>query len=329
MRSIGYEEFGSAKIVLKAITLNDPIAKEGEVVVKLHASGVNPSDTKARAGSRPGVIKPPFPLVIPHSDGAGEIVSVGKSVPSSRIGERVWVWNGQWKRAYGTASEYITLPQEQAVILPKNTSFEVGATLGIPGLTACHAVLGNGSVAGKTLLISGGSGTVGHIAIQIAKAHGAKVLTTISNPEDEAAVLVAGADNAFLYSDDNLDEQILFKTGGEGVDRIVEVEFGRNIDTNVEIIKNHGTIVSYGSAQDMSPQLPFYPLMFKAVKLELMLVYLLSKSERTQAIEHLTKLLEEGKLKIRIHKIFDLDMCVKAHEAIESGKRSGSVILKI
>ena len=165
MSAITYSRFGPASDVLTLQDLPTPSPKPGEVLVRLATSGVNPSDVKARAGGRPGVTEPPFPMIIPHSDGAGVVEAVGDGVDQSRVGERVWIWNGQWRRAFGTAAEYIALPSAQAVVLPENTSFGQGAVLGIPGLTATHAVLGGGSVQGQTVLVSGGAGTVGRLAV--------------------------------------------------------------------------------------------------------------------------------------------------------------------
>lgn len=328
MRAITYDRFGPAAEVLVLEGLPTPNPAPGEVLVKLHNSGVNPSDIRARAGGRPGVTKPPFPKIVPHSDGAGVIEAVGEGISKARIGERVWIWNGQWQRAFGTAADYIALPSVQAVTLPDQTSFETGAILGIPGMTAVHAVLGGGDVAGKTVLISGGAGTVGNLAIQVAAASGATVLATARGESGLAAAREAGAAEVFDYTSDRLADQILEATHGALVDRIVEVEFGRNVETNTRIITERGTIAAYGSAKDMTPVLPFYPLMFKAVTLDLVLVYLLSEAERSTAIGNLTGLLEKGALDFRISETLDLTECAKAHDLIAEGNRAGSVLLK-
>ena len=328
MRAITYDRFGSAEDVLKLEDLPTPNPADGEVLVRLRTSGVNPSDVKMRAGGRPGVTEPPFPKIVPHSDGAGVIEAVGADVDASRIGERVWIWNGQWRRAFGTAAECIALPSKQAVRLPDAVSFEEGAVLGIPGLTAVRAVLGGGPVDSKIVLVSGGAGTVGRLAVQVAKASGARVLATARGTEGLEAARSAGAERAFDYSDGNLADQILEATDGNPVDRIVEVEFGRNVETNARIIAERGTIAAFGSAKDMAPTLPFYPLMFKAVTIDLVLVYLLSRAERGSAIESLADLLERKALDIRISTVLNLADCAKAHDIVASGERAGSVILK-
>lgn len=329
MRAITYDRFGPAADVLTLEDLPVPVAGAGEVLVRLHMSGVNPSDIRARAGGRPGVTEPPFPKIIPHSDGAGVIEAVGDGVPPGRVGERVWIWNGQWQRAFGTAAEYIAVPAGQAVALPDHVSFEEGAVLGIPGLTACHAVLGGGPVAGQTVLVSGGAGTVGRLAIQVAAASGARVLSTARGSQAIETVKNAGAEEVFDYTDEHLADRILETTGGQTIDRIVEVEFGKNVETNTRIISERGTIAAFGSAKDMTPVVPFYPLMFKAVTIDLVLVYILSEAERRTTLANLTDLLNRNALSFQISDILPLEDCAAAHDMIAGGDRTGSVLLKI
>lgn len=327
MRAITYSEFGAASDVLRLMDLPDPDPKAGEVRVRLHSSAVNPSDIRARAGGRPGVTEPPFPVIIPHSDGAGIIDAVGADVSTDRIGERVWVWNGQWQRPFGTAAEFITLPANQATPLPDRVSFVEGAVLGIPATTAVHAVLGQGPVAEKTVLVSGGAGTVGHLAVQVAAASGAKVLATAADPAGMAAARAAGADHVFDYRADDLASQILDATNGAAVDHVVEVEFGKNAATIAQVIAENGTVAAYGSAKDMSPTIPFYPLMFKAVKINLVLVYLLPPDVRTSTLAHIDDLLQRGALDLRVSETLDLGLCADAHEIIAKGNRAGAVVL--
>ena len=329
MKAIIYEKFGNASDVLTLEEISDPAPAPGEVLVRILASGVNPSDVKMRAGSRPGITKPPFPKIIPHSDGAGIIEAVGEGVNKKRIGQRVWIWNGQWQRPFGTAAELISIPDQQAVPLPKNLSLEEGAILGIPGLTAIHAVLGFGSIENKKILISGGAGTVGRLAIQFAKFSGAFVIATAHGERSSTRARDAGADVVLDYRAENLAEQVLSETNGKLIDHIVEVEFGNNITTNTAIIKEHGRIVSYGSALNMTPELPFYPLMFKSVTISLILVYLLTDSERRLAISNLNNLLNNHSVDFDIYKTFNLRECAKAHEVVETGNRAGSVILTV
>ncbi len=327
MQAVTYRAFGPAQTVLSVETLDRPSLAPGEVRVALDYSGVNPSDVKARAGARAGVSELPFPIIIPHSDGAGVICEVSDGVDPARLGQKVWIWNGQWQRAYGTAASEICLPQEQAVPLPDGVSMETGAVLGIPGLTACHTVFSGGDVKGKTVLVQGGAGTVGYLAVQLAKWGGAQVIATCS-PAARERVLAAGADAVLDYRCEDLGDQILDANGGRPVDRIVEVEFGLNAAVDAEVIAPNGRITAYGSARMMEPTLPFYPLMFKAVTLEMALVYLLPAQQRRSAISLLHRALEESALKVPIAKVFSMDRAAQAHQAVQNGERCGAILLQ-
>ncbi|MEM8775163.1 MAG: NADPH:quinone reductase [Pseudomonadota bacterium] len=327
MRAVWYEAFGQASDVLTVDSMPVADPGPGEVLVRMNYSGVNPSDAKARAGARPGVTKPAFDRIIPHSDGAGVIESVGDGVDAARVGEPVWIWNGQWQRAFGTAAEYIALPSEQAVGLPGGVSQETGASLGIPGLTACHTVFGGGDVASKTLLISGGAGSVGYNALQLAKWGGAKVLTTAS-PTAFDDLRAAGADHVFDYRDPDLAQEILEASDG-GIDRAIEVEFGQNAALLGEVMKPLGTIATYGSGKNMTPELPFGPFLFKALKVEITLIYILPPPERTVAIKRLHDALQSGALVPEIHSVLPLEHCAEAHEIVMTPGRRGSVLLEL
>lgn len=328
MKAIGYSAFGPASDVLCLHDIPTPDPAAGEVLVRLTFSGVNPSDVKARSGSRPGVTEPAFPLIIPHSDGAGVIEAVGDGVDPSRIGKRAWIWNGQWQRAFGTCAEFITLPVEQAVDLPDNVSDEVGAVLGIPALTAVHTVLGAGPVAGKTVLVSGGAGMVGHIAVQIAKASGARVIATAS-PAKASVVQDCGADAVLDYRDPDLAAKIVAANDGRLIDHAVELEFGVNIAMLAEVMAPNSRITAYGSALAPTPEIPFMGLMFKAITVEMALIYLLTDTQRQTAIGNLTTLLGSGALAPRIDPAFNMADVAKAHEAVETNARSGAVLVRV
>ncbi|MCZ4352324.1 NADPH:quinone reductase [Roseovarius aestuarii] len=327
MRAMTYNHFGPAADVLELCEIDTPTPGPGDVRVAQEYSGVNPSDAKARAGSRPGVTKPPFAQVIPHSDGAGVIDAVGEGVDPARIGQRVWIWNGQWQRAFGTAATHICLPDAQAVDLPEGVSTKIGATLGIPGLTATQTVFGGGDVTGQTLLISGGAGAVGHSAVQLAKWGGATVIATCSAGAMER-VRAAGADHVLNYSDPDLTAQIL-SLNPDGIDRAIEVEFGVNAALLGEVMRPNGVIAAYGSGKDMAPNLPFGPYLFKALTLQITLIYILPAPQRTAAITRLHAALNAGALRPEIDTIFDLADCAKAHDAVMTPGRSGAVLLRV
>lgn len=327
MRTISYTKFGPASDVLELSDMPTPSPAPGEVLVRLAYSGVNPSDAKARAGARPGVTKPPFERIIPHSDGAGVIEAVGDGVDASRVGQRVWIWNGQWQRAFGTAAEYIALPEAQAVPLPDSVSFETGATLGIPGLTATHTVLGGGDVAGQTLLISGGAGAVGHNAVQLAKWAGAHVIATCS-PGAADRVRAAGADHVLDYRSDTLAADVMDATQGRGIDRAVEVEFGQNATLLTEVMRAGGTVAAYGSGKDMTPTLPYGPFMFKALTVNFVLIYIATPEQRASAIQHLHRALTSGGLTPAISDTYAMADCAAAQDAVMTPGRTGAVLLR-
>ena len=327
MKVIGYEKFGLAAKVLKVREIELQKPGRQEVVVKLKYSGVNPSDAKARAGNRPGVSKPDYDLVIPHSDGSGVIKEVGSGLDQSLISKRVWVRNGQWKRPYGTAAEYITIPLENTVEMPSKMTFQEGATMGIPGLTAAHGVFGSGEITGQTLLISGGGGAVGHLAVQLAKWGGAKVIATGSKDSSEY-IRNLGADYFFDYSSSKLASQIN-EVAPEGVDRVVEVEFGLNLNWLHQVLKPNGTLAVYGSAKEMNPIIPFGLYLFKAIKIDFFLIYILPSKERKIAINYLHSACEQKVLVPKIDTIYKLEECDQAQDRTLTKGRRGAVLLEI
>lgn len=328
MLAITYRAFGPASEVLTLTEIDSPVPGPGEVRVDLAFSGVNPSDVKARAGARAGVSELPFPTIIPHSDGAGVISAVGDGVSADRIGQRVWIWNGQWKRAFGTAAQQITLPGAQAVALPDGIDLETGASLGIPGLTAAFAVFSGGDVRDQTVLVQGGGGTVGLLAVQLAKWGGARVIAT-ARTTDSARVAEAGADTVLPYDAPDLEHQILAANDGALIQRIVEVEFGLNANTDAQVIAENGSICAYGSAKNMAPRMPFYPLMFKAVTLQMALIYLLTPAQRAATQKRLMDALVQGGLHIPVAAIEPLATCAAAHQLVEQGGRDGAVLIRM
>ena len=326
MKAAWYEKIGAANEVLHVGELADPIPQAGEVLVEIKASGVNPSDVKTRAGAR-GELQ--FPKIIPHSDGGGVITAVGEGVDEDRIGKSVWLWNAAFGRADGTCAEMIALPSEQAVNLPDETSFEAAACLGIPASTAFYGMLCDGSVEGQTVLVTGGAGAVGYYGIQLAKWSGANVIATVSGDEKAAIANDAGADLIINYRDDDVVTAVKDFTNGHGVDRILEVEFGGNLSVSKEVIKPNGTIAAYGSVAVMEPSLPFYDLMFKGVKLNTYLIYIVSDRDRNLIVNGLNRAMNDQALNHMISESYSLDEIVDAHLSMESNQVIGNIVVKI
>ena len=324
MKAAFYTTQGPAADSIQIGDQPTPKLTHGEVLVRLKSSGTNPSDVKSRAGSRPMS----YPTIIPHSDGAGTIEAVGAGVDSSRVGQNVWLWNAQWQRPFGTAAEYISIASEQAVDLPNTTSFNEAACLGIPAMTAYRCVFADGPVEGKKILVAGGAGSVARYAIQMAKAGGAEVITTISSNEKAAYARAAGADHTVNYRDVNAAEKILDLTDG-GTHRAIELELGVNIKLLTEVMHPNGTIAAYGSAQSFTPEIPFIQMMFKGLTLRTILVYILTDQARIETLNGLNQMLAEGLLTHAIGATFSLAETAKAHELVESGEKLGTVVIQI
>jgi len=327
MQAAFYERTGAARDVLQLAELPTPQPGAGEVRVRLRWSGVNPSDVKSRAGLRSSVL--PFPRIVPHSDGMGVVDAVGDGVDPSRMGQRVWVWNAAWGRPFGTAAQFVALPQRQAVRLPSDVSDEAGACLGIPALTALHAVLTRGGVQGQRVLVAGGAGAVGHYAVQFARLLGARqVLATVSSPQKAEIARTAGADIAIDYRRGDVAARVREATEGQGVDRIIEVDIAANAALDLQIIRRGGDCVVYGSGVGEFT-LPFFPLIVNNVGLQFFIVYNLNDTEREQAVEVLTRLLEQGALRHAIAERLPLAQIAQAHELVEQGRAVGNVVLAI
>ena len=322
MRAAYYERNGSAREVLQVGDVPTPRPGPGDVRVKLVTSGVNPSDVKSRQGSTRKIA---FPRVIPHSDGAGVIDDVGDGVPKSRIGERVWVWNGQWKRAFGTAAEFIVLPAAQAVTLPGNVTFDAGACLGIPAMTAIHAVVLANVAKDTTLLVSGGAGAVSQYVIQFAKTKGAKVITTVSSPEKAKAAREAGADHTVDYKRENVGERVMEITAKHGVDTAIEMDLTTNANLIPKVLRAKGSVIVYGTGPEAV--LPAAFCLVNSIRLQFFLVYELDATERERAIAAINDALKTGTLLNRVAQpAFSLTDIAAAHEAVERGT-IGNVVM--
>lgn len=327
MQAAYYERTGAAAEVLQLGELPDPHPGPGEVRVRLRWSGVNPSDVKSRAGLRSKVLA--FPRIVPHSDGMGVVDAVGDGVDPARVGERVWIWNGAWGRANGTSAQFIVLPARQAVPLPAGVPDEAGACLGIPALTALHAVRMAGGVQGQSVLVAGGAGAVGHYAVQFARLLGARqLIATVSSEEKAQVVREAGADLAIDYRGENVAERVREATGGRGVDRIIEVDIAANRLLDLELLRPGGDLVVYGSGQGEFT-LPFFPLIAKNLNLRFFIVYNLADDDRAQAEALLAGFLARGVLQHRIAQRLPLAQIVQAHQLVESGRAIGNVVIEL
>ena len=328
MRAAYYEDKGPAAEVLKLGDLPTPEAGEGEVRIKIAASGVNPADVKLRAGlSNYGF---DFDMVVPNSDGAGTVDQVGAGVHPSWLGKRVWLVNGQrLGRNMGTAAEYIALPVKFVTELPDHVSFSEGATLGIPAMTAYHGVFWNGPVDGKTLFVSGGAGSVGWYAIALAVWGGARVIATVSSEEKAARALEAGAAGTINYRTGDVAAEIKEQTAGAGVDAVVSVDFGSDLKWLTDVVKPNGWVSAYASDGDRTPALPFHlfarrntivrPFILNALPPDVL--------DRTRwGVDLWTRQVPNSNRPVA--GVFSLNDIVAAHEAVESGDKFGTVVVE-
>jgi NADPH2:quinone reductase len=325
MKAVWYERTGAASEVLSFGDMATPVAAPGEVRVRLQASGVNPADVGRRAGNyRPME----FARVIPNSDGAGIIDQVGEGVTRLRLGQRVWLFNGQRNgRAFGTAAEYIALAEHLLTPLADDVSFASGATLGIPCMTAWCCLFGDGPIVGQTVLVTGGAGAVGHYAVQLAKWGGARVIATVSSSRKAEQSRLAGADLVIDYKSDDVVAKVLAFTAGRGVDRVVEVDFGGNIATTLKVMAMNSTVAVYATNGNRNPVVPMRELMEKCIALRALVLFALPAGMLAAAQADISKWLAAA---TRIHNIaaqFPLAETARAHLAVEKGDKLGTVIV--
>jgi NADPH:quinone reductase-like Zn-dependent oxidoreductase len=327
MRACWFEAFGAAQEVLQQGDWPTPEPGPGEVLVQLHSTGVNPSDVKKRDGAFPDLLE--AGPVIPHSDGAGMITAVGEGVSPSRVGERVFVYQAQYGRQLGTAAEYVALDSARAPTLPENASFEVGACVGIPIMTAHRCVFADGSVADQLILVTGGAGRVGHYAIQWAHRAGARVIATASNEQDAEACREAGAEAVINHREPEWGKAVLDQTGGQKVDRVIDVEFGANLPELLHCVRIGATIATYSSTVVPEPALPFKTMMFMDLTIRMVIVYAMPEEAKAQAVADTQAALIEGGLQHRIAETLPFDQMAKAHDIIEAGGVRGCVVVTI
>jgi NADPH2:quinone reductase len=312
MLAAQYETSGPRMGELALVELERPSAGPGEVLVRVGVSGVNPTDVGARSGRG---FDSGHERVVPHHDGAGEIVAVGAGVPEQRIGDRVWLYLGQWRRAQGTAAQWIALPSAQAVALPDGVSLDLGAGLGIPALTAHRCLFADGPITGETVLVQGGAGAVGHAAIELARFGGARVAATVSSPEKARLAEAAGAELVVDYTAEDVVGAVR-AWAPDGVSRVVEVAIGGNAEVDAELIAPNRDIVSYG-APDKPITVP-RALMVKNGGVRFVLVYTMPDPSTEQAVADITDALRQGALTALPAVRFPLERIDAAHEAVRA-----------
>ena len=322
MRAVWYERQGVAAEVLQVGDVPEPEPGPGEVRVRVRYSGVNPGDTKKRRGWLGSAM--PYPRVIPHSDGAGVIDSVGEGVDPSRVGRRVWIYGAQSYRPFGTAAELTVIQAQQAVELPDEVPDEVGACLGIPGITAHRAVFADGPVSGAVVLVHGMLGGVGSLAAQLSHWAGATVIGTVRRRRDLERIATSAVTNVVAL--DQPDPAAAVRTFAPGgVDRIIEVSFSDNVDFDAAVARNNTVIAAYATRRDRS-DFPFWPMLFDNMTIRLIGSDDFSAAAKQQAAKDLTAAAHQGALSISIGTPLPLEQTAEAHDLVDAGSRQRVLI---
>jgi NADPH2:quinone reductase len=322
MRAAWYEHQGPAREVLKISDMADPTPGPGELRIRMVASGINPGDIKKRQNAFGYGM--PYPRVIPHSDGAGHVDRVGEGVAADWIGRRVWCYGAQSYRPFGTAAEYTVVPASQAVSLPDGVSFEQGACLGIPAITAHRCVHAAGPVEGQTVLVQGGAGAVGICAVQLARRAGATVIATVRAVADEAIARNAGAHHVVRAGPDLV--QHVQALAPKGIDHIVEVAFGANIEADMETLAVRGSVATYATDVD-TPNIPFWPLLFKNVRVDFLGSDDFTPADKEEAARAINEALLAGWNGMPVAERFRLYEIATAHERVEAPRHRGRVVV--
>ncbi len=325
--------------VLRVVQRSDPQPGPGEVVVEIHRSGVNPTDFKSRQGSRPG--EPVDPAQVPGQDGAGVVRSVGPGVEAALVGLRVWVWEAAWRRPEGTTQQFAVVPARQVVTLPDSASYDLGASLGIPFLTAhrCLTVgehlptrLGPGTLAGRKVLVAGGAGAVGNAAIQLARWSDATVLATVSSASKAHLAAAAGADHVIDYRQQDAGAEIR-KIAPDGVQAIVEVALAANAKLDADVLAANGSIASYATGGGGEATLPLRTLMTLNARVQLVMVYTVPSEAKARAVEDVAAAVLDGAINVGpdaglpLHH-YPLEEAAQAHAAVEAGA-VGKVLIDV
>lgn len=327
MRAYAYTAFGAASQVLAPIEAALPRPGRKQVLVRLHASGLNPHDTKKRSGWLGGQIPPGG--IIPHSDGAGEVVEIGAEVTPGLLGARVMVFGAGHGGKPGTAADYVVMPCENMLRIPDSLSFTDAAALGVPAITACYAVLSAESVTNRWVLVHGGAGAVGRAAVDVARWFGARVIATASSDDKAAIARNAGAEFTLDYRKGDIATAVAEITGGKGVDLVVDVDFGANLSIDAACVAENGRVASYSSTSNRTPVLPYYDFAMKGVTLHFVQATNIPAKAASQACDVISAMLADRRLEVSVEHRLDLTAIAEGHELLESGRARGKVVFAI
>lgn len=333
MRAGYYERLGDPAEIIVIGERDDPRPGDGEVRVRIHVSGINPSDIKRASGWSGAPMA--HAQVTPNNDGAGVIDAVGENVPATRIGERVWVYEATLVgQKQGTAAQYCVVPADYAIALPETADFSFGACLGVPAMTAHRCAFAEGPVEGKTILVAGGAGSVGRFAVQLARWGGAHVIATVGSDDKAEIAKQAGAHDVLHYSDPDIASAITEKaaaTASGGIDHIVEVNFLANVALDAKILKTNGTVALYGSSDDPNeqPTVPMRDLLRKGITLRWVMVYALAPEPRAAALRDIERAIMEDAISPLVAGRYPLEQLGQAMARVGVGGTSGKILVDV
>jgi NADPH2:quinone reductase len=327
MRAATFSRPGPAQDVIEIIEVAMPEPGPGQVRVRVHASGVNPTDVKSRTYLFPRVAH--MVPVIPHLDGAGVIDKLGDGVSATRLGERVWLAIAQWRGSGGTCAEYVVIPENYAFPLADNMSFVEGACLGGPALTAVKAINLAGELAGKTVLVTAGASACGHYAIQMARAAGATVIATISGDAKAELARAAGAAHTVNYKQENLAERIMALTDGRGVDHMTDMDMSSHLPLYPQLVAIGGSIALYGSNELAADGVPTQDFFVRQLRLTGIFILLESDESIGAMAATVNALCQRGELIHNVAATFPFARTAEAHNAVEQGGIAGNMIVEI
>ncbi|MFD2414868.1 NADPH:quinone reductase [Amycolatopsis pigmentata] len=334
MKSVVYTEPGPSS-VLSVVEREIPQPGPGEVRVRLVRSGVNPTDWRFRV--RPLA----YAEVVPGQDGAGYVDALGPGVEGFAVGDRVWLMLAQHQRAYGTAAQYTVQPSTRVAHLPEGASFDLGAALGVPAMTAHRALtvgdpgpdrLGPGTMDGLTVLVQGGAGAVGNAAVQLARWSGATVVATVSSPEKAALASAAGAHHVVNYREGDT-EAAIRAVAPEGIDLVVEVAPAQNNAVDLAVLKVGGTVSIYAKHGGEEFVVPIFETYFKNLRYQYLVLYFLRDEAIARGSADVTAAVAAGALRVGeeagvpLHH-FPLAETGAAHDAVERGA-IGKVLIDV
>jgi NADPH:quinone reductase len=318
MKAIRVQEFGAPE-VMKIEEVTKPVPAAGQVLVRVHAAGVNPYEAAQRAGTY--AVKPSLPYT-PGSDAAGVVDAVGPSVTKVKVGDRVYTA----KTLSGSYAEYTLALESQVHRLPEKISYAQGAAVWVPCGTAYHALYHSAKAhASETLLVHGASGGVGSAAVQLAHAMGLTVFGTASSDKGRELVKREGARQVFDHSKAGYTDEIMQATAGRGVDIIIEILANVNLAADLKLLATNGRVIVIGNRGEVTinPR----ELMMRRASIRAFTLWAITEGEEADMHAGMFAAMENGTLRPVVGKEIPLAEAARAHTEIMEPGAAGKIVL--